>query len=598
MKLFLTYVVACLIPILLTSIYLTTNLANFTKENTRLLSVSSDELLKKNILNVTENIENILNTIISENDLTNYLTTQQTSDYDALMSYIKSIDKRINSLISGKYKILIYSDNSTIGISRMTNNTIADFYGLFSGKVNTISDTPIHTGIINRNLRSELTLCFYKFLTLSNDKTIIYTVEIPVSILVPYSESPAANTAAIYLFDEQELVLASSRKEDVFSSFSTLKFDDMTSIEKLSKSEIVKLDGVKYGVFFGNISNNTISSRSFKPSWNLLYLVPYSNLQANLNMMLANSLLIIIICVLLSLIMASLMAKDITRRIIMLSGKTKDVLNGDFEIMSPVESKDELGSLEADIYEMVIYLKNMLTGITAANQSLMEEKLITQRLQQEKITAELLALRSQINPHFLFNTLETIRMNLVLKDDMDTANIIWMFSQSYRTMFKTEQDNYTLNDELKLVYNYVQVQNYRLDDKLTYHIFMDPALGDLIVPKLLLQPLVENSIYHGVEELCRRSDVTVTITASEDELTIVVTDNGAGIEETRLADIRRALSDKSYLPKEFLALRNIQTRIQLISRWNCSMSIESEYGIGTTVHLTLPLIWKNDSNSE
>ncbi len=597
-KLFLTYVVACLIPILLTSVYLTNNLAAFTKENTRLLSVTANEQLQKNLLDVAENVENIFKTLTSDPDLTNYLTMQHESDYEALNGFTKFLNRRISSLISDKYKILIYSDNNTIGISRMTNNSIDDFYRLYGDGADTLPQSSIHACIINSNQRSQPTICFYKVFTISKEKPIIYTIEIPATVLIPYSSPTEADASKICLFDAKGTILASSRKDDVFSSFSFLAFDDVSSMKDLSKLDVTTLDGVKYCVFFNNLANGIISNRSFTPEWYLLFLVPYSNLQENLDSMTTNSLLIIFVCIALSLLLATVLAKDITRRIIFLSKKTKDVLNGEFEIMQPVKSQDELGSLESDMYEMVIYLKNMLIGMSTANKLLMEEQLISQRLKQEKITAELLALRRQINPHFLFNTLESIRMNLVLKDDMDTANIIWMFSKSYRTLFETEQHNYKLNDELILVNNYIQVQKYRLGDKFDYHVDMDTALGDLTIPKLVLQPLVENALYHGVEGKCKKSDVTVTISTSNEKLEIVVLDNGAGIEKTRLEDIKKALSDKTYMADEFLALRNIQTRVELISRGNCSLSIESQQGIGTAASLTLPLVWEHDSNCE
>ncbi len=210
-KILLTYIVSCLIPILITTVHLTVNLVGFTKQNTILLSSTNTNQIQLSILNVLDDAHKILNNLVADQELTKYLTTDFNSDYDAFIGYTNLLERRIRTLISNQYQILIYTNNPSIGISRMTNNSMKDFYKCYGAEAEMDSSEIISMPVLSTYL-SEQRIGFYKVLTdlNSTDNKIIYSVEVPVKTLLKARENSDTEVETIFLFDKSGTVLAST----------------------------------------------------------------------------------------------------------------------------------------------------------------------------------------------------------------------------------------------------------------------------------------------------------------------------------------------------------------------------------------------------
>ena len=237
------------------------------------------------------------------------------------------------------------------------------------------------------------------------------------------------------------------------------------------------------------------------------------------------------------------------------------------------------------------------------------QRKILERLDERKILslskkqAEYLALQNQINPHFLYNTLEGIRSEAILAGMDSVAEMTEALATFFRYTISKVDHLVTLEDELANIENYYVIQQYRFGDRLHLSIEYEDddemeALGCLI-PKLTLQPIVENSIYHGLEEKIGNGHLKIKIVLTPQRLLITVSDDGVGMEEEKLNELNRKMSTAlmedlraSSEKRGGIAVINVNNRIKLLFGEEYGLYFYSTPGIGTDVEIALPVITK------
>jgi two-component system sensor histidine kinase YesM len=206
----------------------------------------------------------------------------------------------------------------------------------------------------------------------------------------------------------------------------------------------------------------------------------------------------------------------------------------------------------------------------------------------EKKEAELNALQSQMNPHFLYNTLESIRMRSVEKGEKETAEMIKRLTRSFQRMIRYRQEWVTVAEELNYIKDFLTIQQYRFGPEFQYTMEIDPAILEWKIPKLLIQPFVENACLHGIEGNDRFGKVEIAIRATGKKLHCMVKDNGVGMTAQKLrnlwADIKAEESRA-----ENIAIRNIYQRLSLYYGEDFDLMIESAEKQGTTITLIIPV---------
>ena len=210
---------------------------------------------------------------------------------------------------------------------------------------------------------------------------------------------------------------------------------------------------------------------------------------------------------------------------------------------------------------------------------------------------ELTALQSQINPHFLYNTLDTIRGQAMCDDNIEVAKMIETLASFFRYSISRKGNLVTLRDELNNINNYMRIQQYRFNHRFSMEIVIDDentAAYDYYVPRLILQPIVENAIIHGLEEKIEGAQVLIEVDIAEDMI-ITVSDNGRGMSLKELDELNgRIHSEITGLVEEDkshgtgIALPNINKRIQLLFGEKYGLNVYSSEGCGTDVELILP----------
>ncbi len=239
---------------------------------------------------------------------------------------------------------------------------------------------------------------------------------------------------------------------------------------------------------------------------------------------------------------------------------------------------------------------------------MLEERLNkTEVLNVSKKQAQYLALQNQINPHFLYNTLESIRSEALCSGMDGVASMTEALATFFRYTISNVDHLVTLEDELSNIENYYIIQQYRFGDKLSLSIEYDDGDDDLSVlnlhlPKLILQPIVENSIYHGIEPKIGNGSLKIRIDRTIDRLIIKISDDGLGIEKSLLEELNNKLLTNSMEDviepkrekKGGIAILNVNNRIKLLFGEEYGVHIYSTINVGTDVEITLPIMTEQE----
>lgn len=231
-----------------------------------------------------------------------------------------------------------------------------------------------------------------------------------------------------------------------------------------------------------------------------------------------------------------------------------------------------------------------------------EEMNINALINTSKKQAEYLALQNQINPHFLYNTLEGIRGEALHAGLFNVAKMTEALATFFRYTISNLEHLVTLEDELNNIENYYIIQQYRFEDRLNLRILSDPGdekkMLKYKLPKLTLQPIVENAIYHGIERKIGKGNILIKLESTKSRLIITVSDDGLGMEPDKVNELNRRLNSFSldYIQskenKGGIALINVNRRIKLLFGEEYGISIYSTLNAGTDVEITLPIITK------
>lgn len=250
----------------------------------------------------------------------------------------------------------------------------------------------------------------------------------------------------------------------------------------------------------------------------------------------------------------------------------------------------EIELVSAELNNMLHQIHTLTKELFDTNANLYESELLAKQ-------SEFLHLRSQINPHFLYNTLETMVGIAYSEGQPEIAQIARSLGVIFKYSIKGE-DVVPLKSELKIARNYIHIQHFRFSDRFeTVYDIDDDCLADM-TPKMILQPLIENAIVHGIEQAERFCKLTITAHHSEDKLLLTVTDNGAGIApdvlkvlKAKLGTAQRADSHGS----EHIGVLNVNSRLKLMHGSEYGLSIDSEIDRGTSVKIILPCKRKDDA---
>ncbi|MDQ0231180.1 sensor histidine kinase [Metabacillus malikii] len=275
-------------------------------------------------------------------------------------------------------------------------------------------------------------------------------------------------------------------------------------------------------------------------------------------------------------------------RILHILKHMRKVEDQNFELIEGIDYQDEIGELTQAFNRMASKIKRLINEVYVVD--IQKKDLELQRKQ-----AQLSALQSQINPHFLFNVLETIRMRSILKQEDETAKIIENIANMLRKSFIWGKDWVTVDEEIFLIKCFLEIQHYRFDDKMQYQIDIDQDAAKCFIPNMSLIPFVENASIHGIEPAKGKGMINISIKRIGEFLLCEISDNGQGMEKEVYEQVMESLEKEQNIG-EHVGVKNVYYRLKLHYSNKFDFKIESEKGVGTTIRIKLPII-KDKINS-
>ncbi|MFB3164318.1 histidine kinase [Neobacillus sp. 179-J 1A1 HS] len=315
--------------------------------------------------------------------------------------------------------------------------------------------------------------------------------------------------------------------------------------------------------------------------WKLVSLIPYKQATSKINAIFTKVVVFQVVFFTIFLILMTYFLRTITKPIVRLGNVADLVQQGNLNIRSHIKSKDEIGRLSSSFDQMLNTINKMIQDITAT--------------QERKRKAELDMLQAQINPHFLFNVLNSIRMKVMVKGDKESANMISSLSKLLRMTISKDKEIITFQEEVQIVMDFINIMNMRQKEKVNVEITIQEEANLIMMPRFILQPIIENSIIHGLNQSAGKIIVNAEMT--ENEVIIIIEDNGGGMDEQTLLQLKRKLIHSNTLDnrtsknnKGFssIGISNVYERMYITFGQEFKMDINSELGMGTQVIMSIP----------
>ncbi|MNM40422.1 Sensor histidine kinase YehU [compost metagenome] len=316
-------------------------------------------------------------------------------------------------------------------------------------------------------------------------------------------------------------------------------------------------------------------------NWKLLNVVDVAILTKDIGKNIRLIILIGFCCLVVSVIAANFLSKAVLNPLQNLTKAMRRVMNGNLQVQSSVQTQDEVGLISRVFNSMIGQIQELMQ---------------TMRVEQvQKREYELALITSQVKPHFLYNTLDTIYILNDLERNVEARNTTKALADFYRVVLSKGRELIILEQEIKMTNDYLTIMQMRYPDIFRYEIMIPDELRNTPVPKLSLQPLVENAIYHGLKMKGEPGTIRILAFADQDKTIIRVEDDGIGMSEERLKAANAFCSEEGQI--QSIGIYSVQERIKLYFGTQYGITILSEEGIGTRVDITIPNIKKGGRNN-
>lgn len=333
----------------------------------------------------------------------------------------------------------------------------------------------------------------------------------------------------------------------------------LTKITKNNGSMILEYQGEKVLICYA-VSEIT--------DWIVVNVTPLNSLLNHVSIIQRLTILIWMVLFLLAMFFSRIFSRRITRPVERLVRAMQMIGEGNFEQRLPVNGEDEIQ-----------YLTEKYNEMRDKIECLIEENYKSEIRNKE---SEIMALTLQLNPHFLYNTLNIINMLALENGDIDASNLIISLSDMLQYTFRNKKELVVFREEYQWLQNYLTIMQIRYEGKFEVRYNIDETVSDCMIPKLILQPLVENAIMHGFRGLKRKGVLVIYAKKEDEKICIGVKDNGAGMTSETIREAMEQTSNR-------IGLGNVIRRIQLLYGENGRVDIQSKAGEGTEIRIYFPM---------
>ena len=491
------------------------------------------------------------------------------------------------------YSTILSANNSILNVVMCADNDSIISGGAYS-TIDRISDTPWYTQFVNAGRANALYFYYVEgeanlpsgtsTRRVSIVRDMDHFTELPsekiLRIDIDYQRisecfSVSRYGSDIYICDGDTIVISTKDKPNY-----TLSFRQMTSVIKKDIGYVGHINylGKEYTIYVEKPSQNyfieTIRSHS------LLFL------------------LLVLLNIVLPLILVNLINTSFTDRLRKLSyafdSTQKDKIG--LKEVENIQGNDEIGQLTEGYNNLVRRNRQLIKTIY-------EDRIVHQKVEIEKQQAELLSMRMQINPHFIFNVLENLRMNCIVKGETETASMIERLAALERESVDWKSDIIPLSKELEFIRNYLKLQAMRYGDRFSFSINTDEESLKAYVPKLTLTTFVENSCVHGVERKSTNAMILIDCSVHDGKLIMEVEDTGAGMSSAACAALEAKMQRASFSQlqrsSKHIGMINSCLRIKMIAgEENAKFTFEGEENVGVYLRIEMPVITEPNTEGD
>lgn len=433
------------------------------------------------------------------------------------------------------------------------------------------SNAPSWTGLLHFNFRYEgkddvfavSKTVIHKDTGLTIGKVILYIKESVIASI--YERKMNYKGGEFYILDESGKIISSRNKANLYHDFyeataisnPDANGEDVSFIYTDGKEEVL------------------VSTHRFEPlQWSIVSVIPIDEITVERKQI--NQLIIRIgaLCLLLALFVSFLLSRSITRPIFQLAKTMRDIRTGRMNARSAYQSTDEIG-----------YLSDGFNNLMDRIETLMAENVQRQRKKSE---IEFKLLQAQVKPHFLYNSIETIISLIKLNMKPEAITAAKDLADFYKISLSKGNDMITIREEVQLTQSYLEIQQLRYVEYMEYSMTIDEDIMMCPIPKLTLQPIVENAIYHGLKRKAEKGLLRITGGRMGDEVRIEIYDNGVGMEASQIKEILK--EDESPGKSISFGARSVHHRIRVLYGDKYGLEVESVVGAYTKIIIRLPFM--------
>lgn len=565
-KLLLLYISCVLLPLIATDSVILYTVVHSEQVERQHVMENDANAVSYNFSNTIENVASTAKNIYTNQTIEDFLNRQYETPLEYVVAYNRFMQTSLfnSSIGTSNTQITIYADNETI------------VNGGEFGTISSIRETAWYRYLTESGLDTML-YCYYdneKSPAVDAKRRILFirrmkffgeeSCEKIVKIEIDYSNlvrnlNNMSYQSPVYICQNNQILLSNSGHCNVGQDFEEFQLQ-----ERIGYAEELNLYGTGLDIYILKNESNVFAQG------------------------IANAPLILFLFVV-NIVLPWILMRLINRSFIMRIeelGKAFESVNQDsLTPISNVRGGDEIAILMKNYNRMVKRTNELI-------QTVYKDKLKEQEMDIAKQNAELLALHSQINPHFLFNALESIRMHSILRQEYETADMVEKLAIMERQNVDWGTDSVEIKREMEFVEAYLGLQKYRFGDRLSYELDVEQACKEIQIPKLTVVTFVENACVHGIESKTAPGWIFVRIFMEHKDLCIEVEDTGDGLDEMQVAELQdkmRNASIERLQEKGRVGMMNACLRIKMVTENKARFCIESEKGVGTTVQIRIPL---------
>lgn len=413
-----------------------------------------------------------------------------------------------------------------------------------------------------------------KIISPNDAKTIIGVIMVDLDVRL------LEETLGSHTFDDDHLILLRNSEGEILESVcgeGNYTQEDIKKVVKCLDSET----GVEQGGFLKEFSLYRYGVESY--DWKLEAVVSKENFRSRFLIAGGTFVGITLLTLIFSATLSYLLARRITRPMQRLLTHMEEFSKGDFHVRAKEEGNRDILALSKGFNKMSRRIRHLMEDLRIK--------------EHESANARLRELQAQINPHFLYNTLETIR-SLALRNGVESiADIAKSMALIFRYCINSRDEVVTLREELAHVKSYINIQKIRYKNRLQVSFYVDEELLDNCIIKILVQPLVENAIYHGIDQKREGGKISIFCHKSPEGVEIAVEDNGMGMKPEVLHSLQKQLQKcQGEHLGDSIGLKNVDSRLKLYYGRERGLQIESVYEQGTRVSFDIPFVMYSEEN--